>query len=98
MSLAVVGSIAFDSVKTPFGEAERELGGSAIYAALTAAYFTGVRVVGPVGDDFDIEHTKFLEHSGVHTSDIARVPGGKTFFWRGHYEFDMSVAHTDETE
>ena len=98
MSLTVVGSIAFDSVRTPFGERERMLGGSAVHFALAASFFTEVRVVGPVGDDFGEEHLAVLERRGVATDDIEHVPGGKTFFWRGHYEHDMNVAHTEETQ
>ncbi|MGI9020387.1 MAG: PfkB family carbohydrate kinase [Solirubrobacterales bacterium] len=98
MSLTVVGSIAFDSVRTPFGERDRMLGGSAVHFALAAAFFTDVHVVGPVGDDFSDEHFGLLSGHGVDTSDIERVPGGKTFFWRGHYEYDLNVAHTDDTQ
>jgi sugar/nucleoside kinase (ribokinase family) len=98
MSLTVVGSIAFDSVRTPFGERERMLGGSAVHFALAACFFTDVHVVGPVGDDFTDEHTELLRSRGVDTSDIERVPGGETFFWRGHYEHDLNVAHTDDTQ
>lgn len=98
MSLTVVGSIAFDSVRTPFGERERMLGGSAVHFALAASFFTDVHVVGPVGDDFSDEHTQLLQSRGVDTSDIERVSGGKTFFWRGHYEHDLNVAHTDDTQ
>jgi sugar/nucleoside kinase (ribokinase family) len=98
MSLTVVGSIAFDSVRTPFGERERMLGGSAVHFALAARFFTDVHVVGPVGDDFTDEHTELLRSRGVDTSDIERVPGGETFFWRGHYEHDLNVAHTDDTQ
>jgi sugar/nucleoside kinase (ribokinase family) len=97
MSLTVVGSIAFDSVRTPFGERERMLGGSAVHFSLAASFFTDVRVVGPVGDDFGDDELKVLEDRGVITEDIERVEGGETFFWRGHYEFDMNVAHTDDT-
>lgn len=97
MALTVVGSIAFDSVKTPFGGAEGELGGSATYAALAAAHFTDVRIVGPVGDDFTAEHYQLLMRHGVIAADVDHVPGAETFCWRGHYDFDMSVAHTDET-
>jgi sugar/nucleoside kinase (ribokinase family) len=97
MSLTVVGSIAFDSVRTPFGERERMLGGSAVHFALAASFFTEVAVVGPVGDDFGEEHLRVLEDHGVATGDIEHVPGGETFVWRGHYEHDMNVAHTDET-
>src|SRR5947207_1924949 len=98
MSLVVVGSIAFDSVKTPFGERERMLGGSAVHFALAASFFTEVRVVGPVGDDFGDEETKVLTGRGVITDDIEHVTGGKTFFWRGHYDHDINVAHTDDTQ
>lgn len=98
MSLVVVGSIAFDAVKTPFGERERMLGGSATHFSLAASYFTDVRVVGPVGDDFGDEEYATLQNRGVVTDDIERVEGGKTFFWRGHYEFDLNTAHTDDTQ
>lgn len=97
MSLTVVGSIAFDSVTTPFGSAERELGGSAVYAALAGAHFGPVRIVGPVGDDFEGEHQRMLEEGGVDTIEVQRVRGARTFSWRGRYEFDLSVAHTEET-
>lgn len=97
MALTVVGSIAFDSVRTPFGERERMLGGSAVHFALAAAFFTDVCVVGPVGDDFGDDEFAVLADRGIDTAGIERVPGGRTFFWRGHYEHDMNVAHTDET-
>lgn len=74
------------------------LGGSAVHFSLAASFFTSVRVVGPVGDDFGAEQLKVLEGRGVITEDIERVEGGKTFFWRGHYDYDMNVAHTDETQ
>jgi sugar/nucleoside kinase (ribokinase family) len=97
MSLTAVGSIAFDSVRTPFGERERMLGGSAVHFALAATFFTEVRIVGPVGDDFGEAEIRVLEEREVSTGDIERVKGGQTFFWRGHYEYDMNIAHTDET-
>ena len=98
MSLTAVGSIAFDAVRTPFGERERMLGGSAVHFSLAASFFTDVRVVGPVGDDFGRDELAVLEGRGVDTSDIERVAGEKTFFWRGHYDFDLNIAHTDETQ
>jgi sugar/nucleoside kinase (ribokinase family) len=98
MALTVVGSIAFDSVRTPFGERDRMLGGSAVHFSLAASFFTDVRVVGPVGDDFGGEEIQVLEGRGVITEDIERVGGGQTFFWRGHYDFDLNVAHTDDTQ
>ena len=97
MALTVVGSIAFDAVRTPFGERERMLGGSAVHFALAASFFTKVRVVGPVGEDFGAEEIAVLTDRGIETADIERVPGGKTFFWQGHYEHDLNVAHTDDT-
>jgi sugar/nucleoside kinase (ribokinase family) len=97
VSLTVVGSIAFDSVKTPFGERDRMLGGSAVHFSLAASFFTDVRVVGPVGEDFGPEQLGVLEGRGIGTGDIERVPGGETFFWRGHYDYDLNTAHTDET-
>ena len=74
------------------------LGGSAVHFSLAASFFTDVRVVGPVGDDFGDEELGVLEGRGVITDDIERVSGGETFFWRGHYEYDMNVAHTDDTQ
>src|SRR5919109_3532102 len=98
MSLVVVGSIAFDAVRTPFGERERMLGGSAVHFSLAASFFTEVRVVGPVGEDFGPDELSVLEGRGVITEDIERVDGGRTFFWRGHYDYDLNVAHTDDTQ
>jgi sugar/nucleoside kinase (ribokinase family) len=98
MSVVVVGSIAFDAVKTPFGERERMLGGSAVHFSLAASFFTEVSVVGPVGDDFGDEEYEVLRGRGVGTDDIERVEGGRTFFWRGHYEYDLNTAHTDDTQ
>jgi sugar/nucleoside kinase (ribokinase family) len=98
MALTVVGSIAFDAVKTPFGERERMLGGAAVHFSLAASFFTEVRPVGPVGDDFGAEQFELLEARGIRTDDIERVEGGQSFFWRGHYDFDLNVAHTDDTQ
>jgi sugar/nucleoside kinase (ribokinase family) len=98
MALTVVGSIAFDAVKTPFGERERMLGGAAVHFSLAASFFTEVRPVGPVGDDFGAEQFELLESRGIATEDIERVAGGQSFFWRGHYDFDLNVAHTDDTQ
>jgi cytidine kinase len=98
MSLVVVGSIAFDSVKSPFGERERTLGGSAVHFALAARYFGDVRVVGPVGDDFGEAEYAVLHRHGVNTDDIEQVPGGKTFFWAGEYEWNLNIRHTLDTQ
>ena len=98
MSLTVVGSIAFDSVRTPFGERERMLGGTAVHFSLAASFFTEVRPVGPVGEDFGAAEFEVLEQRGVITDDIERVEGGRSFFWRGRYEYDLNVAHTEDTQ
>jgi sugar/nucleoside kinase (ribokinase family) len=98
MSVTVVGSIAFDAVKTPFGTRERMLGGSAVHFSLAASFFDAVRVVGPVGDDFDQEQYEVLRRRGIETDDIEHVPGGRTFFWRGEYGWDLNERETLETE
>jgi sugar/nucleoside kinase (ribokinase family) len=98
VSLTVVGSIAFDSVKTPFGERDRMLGGAAVHFSLAASFFTEVRPVGPVGDDFGAEQFEVLERRGIVIDDIERVAGGQSFFWRGRYEYDLNVAHTEDTQ
>jgi sugar/nucleoside kinase (ribokinase family) len=98
MALTVVGSIAFDAVKTPFGERERMLGGAAVHFSLAASFFTQVRPVGPVGDDFGPAEFEVLERREILTEDIERVAGGQSFFWRGHYDFDLNTAHTDDTQ
>jgi sugar/nucleoside kinase (ribokinase family) len=98
MSLVVVGSIAFDAVTTPFGERERMLGGSAVHFSLAASFFTDVRVVGPVGDDFGEDEYAVLHGRGINTDDIELVEGGRTFFWKGHYEYDLNTAFTDDTQ
>ena len=74
------------------------LGGSAVHFSLAASFFTDVSVVGPVGDDFGEAEYEVLASRGVRTDDIEHVAGGKTFFWRGHYDYDLNVAHTDDTQ
>jgi len=98
VSLTVVGSIAFDAVKSPFGEREKMLGGAAVHFSLAASFFTEVRPVGPVGDDFGADEFAVLEGRDVQTGDIERVAGGQSFFWRGRYEYDLNVAHTEDTQ
>jgi cytidine kinase len=98
MSLTVVGSIAFDAVKTPFGSREKMLGGSAVHFALAASFFDTVHVVGPVGDDFGDAEYEVLRSRGIDTSDIEHVPGGKTFFWAGEYGWDLNDRETLDTQ
>jgi len=98
MSLTVVGSIAFDAVRTPFGEREKMLGGAAVHFSLSASFFDEVRVVGPVGDDFGEAEYAVLHGRSVNTDDIEHVPGGKTFFWSGVYSENLNSRETLETE
>jgi sugar/nucleoside kinase (ribokinase family) len=98
MPITVVGSIAYDSVSTPFGERQRMLGGAAVHFALAASFFQEVRVVGPVGDDFGETELDVLRHRGVDISDVERIPGGKTFFWRGKYGWDLNSRETLDTQ
>ena len=97
MSVTVVGSIAFDTVRTPFGERERMLGGAATHFGLAASFFDEVRLVGPVGDDFGSEQLATLATRGTNVDDIERVVGGRTFFWRGEYGWDLNSRRTLDT-
>ncbi len=97
MSILAVGSIAFDSIATPAGKADNVLGGSATYFSLSASYFTQVRVVAVVGEDFTAEHENVLKKRGVDTRGIERAQG-KTFRWGGQYMGSMNEAKTDFTE
>ena len=98
MSVTVVGSLAYDAVRTPFGFSERMLGGAATHFALAASFFDEVRVVGPVGDDFDAESMDVLQTRGTVTDDVERVPGGKTFFWSGEYGDNLNSRETLRTD
>lgn len=97
MSLLVVGSVAMDSIRTPFGYAEEILGGSATHFSVTASYFSPVRVVAVVGEDFGPEHMEPFQARGVDTAGLERAPG-RTFRWRGEYDGDMNSARTLETQ
>lgn len=97
MSILVVGSVAFDSVETPFGKADDVLGGSATYFSTSATYFSTVKLVAVVGDDFPKEHCEMLQERGVDLEGLQQVPG-KTFRWKGRYEYDLNQAHTLDTQ
>jgi sugar/nucleoside kinase (ribokinase family) len=97
LSIVVVGSVAFDSLKTPYGVREKVLGGAATYFSLSASYFTEVRVVGVVGDDFTAEHESVMNKRGVDTRGIQHT-GGKTFFWKGEYGDNVNEAKTLQTD
>lgn len=98
MSILVVGSVAFDSIETPFGKVERAIGGSATYFSVAASFFTPVKLVGVIGNDFTEEDLKVFEGRDIDTSGLVRVADGKTFHWSGAYGFDLNVAETRATE
>ncbi|HEX3690059.1 MAG TPA: PfkB family carbohydrate kinase [Solirubrobacteraceae bacterium] len=98
MSITVVGSIAYDAVETPFGVRERMLGGAATHFALAASLLDDVRLVGPVGDDFGDAQLAALQIRGSNIDDVERVAGGKTFFWKGKYGWDLNTRETLDTQ
>jgi sugar/nucleoside kinase (ribokinase family) len=97
MSLLVVGSMAFDSIKSPFGEVERVIGGSATYFSLAASYLTPVRLVSVVGRDFPKGTLDMLSARGIDLQGL-KVAEGVTFHWKGYYEYDLNIAHTVKTD
>jgi sugar/nucleoside kinase (ribokinase family) len=96
VSIVVVGSVALDSIETPFGKAENTLGGSATHFSCAASFFAPVSLVGVVGSDFPVEHVEFLRSRGVDTSGL-EFADGETFAWEGFYEFDLNTAHSKKT-
>ena len=98
MSLLVVGTIAYDSIETPHGRVEEELGGSATYFALAASRFSQVRLVGAVGADFQRERFRVFEGRDVDQAGVQTIANGKTFRWSGRYQGDMNSAETLETQ
>ncbi len=99
MALLVVGSIALDTVETPFAKIENALGGSSVYISLAASYFTSpVHLIGIVGEDFDKKYIQMLEDHGIDLEGLQVVPGGKTFRWGGKYHYDLNMRDTIFTE
>lgn len=96
MSILVVGSVAFDSVETPFGKVDEVLGGSATYFSTAASFFTAVDLVAVVGDDFPQEHMQFLRERNINLAGLQKISGA-TFRWKGRYAYDLNEAHTLET-
>ena len=94
MPLLVVGSVALDSVETPSEKRENLLGGSASYFSYAASYFTSVRLVSAVGDDWPHEHTELLQSRNIDTAGLKVIPGAKTFRWSGKYHADMNDRDT----
>lgn len=93
MSLLVVGTVALDSVKTPFGNVDNALGGSATYFSTSASYFTDVRLVAVIGEDFPKEHINFLKSKNIDVRGL-EVQKGETFRWKGEYGYDLNEART----
>lgn len=99
MSILAVGTVAFDSIETPFGEADHVLGGSASYITLAARYFCDdVRLVGVVGGDFPAEYVDVLRDAGIDLTGLVVDEDGKTFFWRGRYHYDLNDRDTLDTQ
>ena len=98
MSLTVVGSVAFDALETPFGKRDKLLGGAGTHFALSSSFFTDVRVIGVVGNDFTDDEWAVFNRHNINTDDIERVADGKTFFWKGRYDYDLNTAHTLDTQ
>lgn len=97
MGILAVGSVAFDTVRTPFGEAHEVLGGSATYFSVAASFFAEVSLVAVVGEDFPAEQVAFLESRSIDLRGLQRRPG-RTFRWRGEYGYDLNEARTLETQ
>jgi len=97
MSLTVVGSIALDTVETPWGSNEEGLGGAATYCALAASNYAQVHLVGVVGEDFPSEHVELLQSKHIDIEGLERVPG-KTFRWTGRYHQDVNRRDTLDTQ
>lgn len=95
MSILVVGTVAFDSIETPYGSAERVLGGSASYFAVAASFFSPVKIVGIIGQDFPAEYLEIFSRRGIDLEGLQREQGG-TFHWRGRYHEDLNVRDTVE--
>ncbi len=98
MSITVVGTVAFDSIQTPFGKAEHCLGGSATYFSVAASFFSDVNLVAVIGDDFTNEDASVFKNRNINLDGLQRIAGEKTFYWSGEYGFDLNVARTRETQ
>ncbi len=98
MSIAIVGTVAFDSVETPSGKADNVLGGSATYASYSASFFSEVELVSVVGEDFPAEEIAAFKQRGINTDGLEIKKNGKTFRWRGHYGDDLNNAQTLATD
>ncbi len=96
MSILVVGSVALDSIETPFGKKHDALGGSATFFSIAASFFDKVDIIATVGDDFPKRHIRLFRQKGIGTDGLT-IKKGKTFRWAGRYEYDLNIAHTIAT-
>jgi len=97
MNLLIVGSVAIDTVETPYGRLERALGGSATYASIAASFYSKPGLVAVVGGDFPRRYVNLLKRRGIDLAGLQQIPQGKTFYWSGYYEGDMNRAISRET-
>ncbi|MBI3036173.1 sugar kinase [Candidatus Woesearchaeota archaeon] len=97
-NLVIVGSVALDTVKTPFGKVKDALGGAATYSSYAASFFAKPAIVGVVGSDFPKQHLQLLQQRGIDTGGVKVDKNGRTFRWEGYYEYDMNEAKTVKTE
>src|SRR5690606_28824116 len=98
MSLLVVGSVAFDTIETPTAMRERVIGGSAVHFSIAASFFTSVRLVGGVGEDWPDAHTKLLNGKNIDTQGLQVLSGQRTFYWKGKYLPNMNDRETLEVQ
>ena len=97
--LLVVGTMAYDSIETPYGKAENILGGAAIYIGLAASNFrTNIGIVSVIGEDFNSEYIELITKRKIDLTGVEEIKGGKTFFWKGRYHENLNIRDTIETK
>lgn len=97
--LLIVGTVAFDAIETPFGKTDKIVGGAGVYIALAASQFdVPSAIVSVIGEDFPQEYLDMLETRNIRTNSVERIPGGKTFFWKGKYHNDLNTRDTLDTQ
>jgi sugar/nucleoside kinase (ribokinase family) len=94
----ITGTVAFDSIKTPYGEHQKLLGGSGLYSSFAASFLSPINLVSVVGDDFSADDLQLLNKKDINTDGVKILPGKKTFHWSGYYEYDMNQAHSLQTD
>jgi sugar/nucleoside kinase (ribokinase family) len=97
-AILIAGTVAYDSIKTPYGNKEKILGGSGTHASVSASILAPVNLVSVIGEDFEQKYLDLFHYKGIDTAGIQVIKGGKTFFWSGFYENDMNQAHSLKTD